>query len=111
MCFHPYIWIWCKLPSRTGWEDDFPSPFAVCVSIPGGFVVQDRLLFSPCCELCLLIHFGTVVSCLGVVLATIGPRTNHESFSLSKLGLLVVCRRVMVGLRTVLGVGMGAWFA
>lgn len=45
--FHPYIWIWCKFPSRTGWEADFPSPFAVCVSLLGGFVVQDGQLFSP----------------------------------------------------------------
>ena len=41
----------------------FPS--VVCVSFPGDFVVQDRLLFSPCCELCLLIHFGDCSNSLG----------------------------------------------
>ena len=30
--------------------------------------------FPPCCELCLLMHFGTVVIRLGVVLASIGPK-------------------------------------
>ena len=59
----------------------------------------------------LLICFEIAVNCLGVVLATIGPRKTRELFSLSKLGLLVDCMRVMVGLRTMLGEGMGDWFA
>ena len=45
-----------SLTHRLGDCIFFPS--VVCVSFPGDFVVQDRLLFSPCHELCLLIHLG-----------------------------------------------------
>ena len=45
----------------------------------------------------LLIHFETTVNFLGVILATIGPRKTQESFSLSKLYLLIDCMHAMVG--------------
>ena len=59
----------------------------------------------------LLIRFETAVICLGVVLAMIGPRMTQESFSLFKLWQLIDCMCAMAGLRTVLGAGMGDWFA
>jgi len=85
VCFPSVFWglVQVSLTHKLGDYIFFPS--VVCVSFPGGFVAQDGLLFSPCCELCLLLRFGTVVIRLGVVLATIGPRTTKESFSLFKL--------------------------
>ena len=43
----------------------YSLPSVVCVSFPGGFVAQDGLLFYPCCNLCLLIHFGDCCNSLG----------------------------------------------
>ena len=76
----------------------YSLPSVVCVSFPGDLVVQDGLLFSPCRELCVLICLGPVEIFLGVVFPI-------------KLQQPIYCMCAMVGLWTVLGAGMGAWFA
>ena len=43
----------------------YSLPSVVYVSFLGCFVAQDGLLFSPCCNLCLLIHFGDCCNSLG----------------------------------------------
>ena len=60
VCFPSIFWglVQVSLMHRLGDCIFFPS--VVCVSFPGDFIIQDELLFSPCCELCLLIHFETV---------------------------------------------------
>ena len=97
-CF-PYRFVACvyvfPMPS---WEPGFPLPSSDCVIFPGGFIVENGLLFSHVGWLCLPLHFGAVVGCFGVILATIGPRTSQELFSLSKLWIacLTVCMQWLV---------------
>ena len=89
VCFPSVFWgqVQVLLTHRLRVYIFFPN--AVCVSL-------FRLLCCPgrtvvfCCELCLLIRFGTAVGCFGVVLATIGPITTQELFSLTKLCIACV---------------------
>ena len=60
ICFSLYIFGYAASFSHAQAGRLYFFPSVVWVSFPSDFIVQDRLLFSPCCELCLLICFGIV---------------------------------------------------
>ena len=84
------------LTHRLGDCNFFPN--MVCVSLlvdsfPGTCCCSPHLLvlyadtfwdgcFPPCCKLCALIRSVACCNSLGVILATIGPRTTQELFPL-----------------------------
>ena len=84
----------------------------LCKFFPGGFVVQDGLLFSPHCELCLLIRFGVAVYCFGSHFGHDRAKNDLGVVFLNQaVNRLCDCVYAVVGLWTILGAGMGAWFA
>ena len=67
-------------------------------------------MFSPHCELCSLICFGTTVGCFGSRFGHDRDKNDSGVVFLNQVvNGLCDCVYAVVGLQTVLGAGMGAW--
>ena len=83
----------------------------ICVTLPGGFIVENGLLF-PHVAGCV---FFTFWDCCRLFWSCFGhDRAKNDSrvvFLAQAVNRLYDCVYAVVGLRTVLEAGMGAWFA
>ena len=101
------VWVYVFL---TDWDSRVILPALQCwdrgccssldLWLPPFFSRFVGLLWSPLHFVLLWysLHFGPAVGCFGVILATIGPRTTQELFSLSKLWIacVTVCMQWLV---------------
>ena len=108
VCF-PYRFVACvyvfPLPDR---EPGFSLPFSDCVSLPGGFIVENGLLFPPHFVGCVCCY---ILGCCRLLWSRFGhDRAKNDSgivFLAQAVNRLCDCVYALVGLRTVLGAGMG----